>query len=168
MGCYFLLQGNLLDAGIEPVTPESPALQANSLRLEPTGPGNKIKVLARRVPSALGFFFFFLLFGHLAWHVGSVSLSGLEPLPPALEAQSLNCWTTSRELPGWFLLRLSGKIHFPAFSCFWIMPFPEYLDSCPPSIHLQSQQKSILKSLSDCPFQCHISSSDSDFPASLL
>ena len=62
MGCYFLLQGNLLDAGIEPVTPESPALQANSLRLEPTGPGNKIKVLARRVPSALGFFFFFFYF----------------------------------------------------------------------------------------------------------
>ena len=34
MGCHFLLQGNLLDPGIEP---RSPALQADTLTSEPPG-----------------------------------------------------------------------------------------------------------------------------------
>ena len=35
VGCYFLLQGNLPNWGIEPPSPVSPALKADSLLLEP-------------------------------------------------------------------------------------------------------------------------------------
>ena len=37
MGCYALLQGNLPDSGIEPVSPVAPALQADSLPLSHRG-----------------------------------------------------------------------------------------------------------------------------------
>ena len=37
VGCYALLQGNLPDSGIEPVSPVAPALQADSLPLSHRG-----------------------------------------------------------------------------------------------------------------------------------
>ena len=45
-------------------------------------------------------FLFFLHFGRAPWHMGIlVPRPGVEPLPPAVEAQSLNHWT-AREVPG--------------------------------------------------------------------
>ena len=41
VGCHFLLQGNLPDPGIKPVSPVSPALQADS---SPTEPPRKLYV----------------------------------------------------------------------------------------------------------------------------
>ena len=43
-------------------------------------------------------FLFFPFFFLAAWHLGSVSQPGLKPVPPALEAQGLNHWTTSEVL----------------------------------------------------------------------
>ena len=40
-------------------------------------------------------------FGHIVWPVGILLIvhqPGIEPVPPAVEVQSLNCWTT-REVP---------------------------------------------------------------------
>ena len=45
VGCHFLLQRNLPTSGIEPPFPESPALQEDSLPLEPLGkPSRKLTV----------------------------------------------------------------------------------------------------------------------------
>ena len=48
-------------------------------------------------------FFSFLVFGHATWHVESawgilVLGPGIKPVPPAVEAWSLNHWT-AREVP---------------------------------------------------------------------
>ena len=42
--------------------------------------------------------FFFFLPHHTAWGI-LAPLTGMEPMPPALEGQSLNHWT-AREVPG--------------------------------------------------------------------
>ena len=126
--------------------------------------GNKIKVLARLFPSAFGFFFFFNFLATLHGMWGLFPYQALNPRPLLWKLRVLTTGPQARK---------SRAVSFwgsqvKSISRFWLMPFPAYLDSCPLSIHLQSQQTSILKSLSDFPFQCHISSSDSDFPASLL
>ena len=47
-------------------------------------------------------FFFFQFFGCAMWHVGIiVPQPGIEPMPPAVEAWSLNHWT-AREVPKFF------------------------------------------------------------------
>ena len=42
VGCHFLLQGDLPDQGIKPVSPESKALKVDSLSTEPPGNSHKI------------------------------------------------------------------------------------------------------------------------------
>ena len=70
-----------------------------------------LKSLARAVPSPdpppCSLFLFFKLFifwPHLIVYRISVPCPGIEPEPPALEAQSLNHWTT-RELPMLFIFK---------------------------------------------------------------
>ena len=66
------------------------------------------------------FFFFFLLLQH--------ARLGIEPAPPAVEARSLNHWTT-REVPCFSILNVNSSIHsFVFFSlrnstCFYCLCF---------------------------------------------
>ena len=48
----------------------------------------------------LGYLFFTLFWPHYAAYGILVPQARIEPMPPALEAQSLNHWT-AREVPDW-------------------------------------------------------------------
>ena len=55
--------------------------------------------------------FIYLIGWSQLWHVGSSSLTGIKPGPPALGAQSLSNWTT-KEVPPYFIYnfhRQSGR-----------------------------------------------------------
>ena len=76
-----------------------------------------------------------LFFDHTMWHVELVSPRGIRPMPPALEAQSLNHWTT-RDIPNIFFLNYkvsSNKYNWYKqfvyhFLCFLIQySFPNYM-----------------------------------------
>ena len=47
VGCHFLLQGNLPDPRIKPTSPVSPALQADSLPLEPLRKPNTVLLITK-------------------------------------------------------------------------------------------------------------------------
>ena len=60
------------------------------------------------------FFFFFFWSYHVACKI-LVPWPGIEPMPPALEAQSLNHWTAREVLPFFFWSIFSEKSYYNAF-----------------------------------------------------
>ena len=63
VGCHFLLQGNLPDPGIEPVSPVSPSLAGGFFTTEP--PGKSILILDIPYKSKVIFYFFKFFFFYL-------------------------------------------------------------------------------------------------------
>ena len=100
------------------------------------------------------FFFFFNFWPHCTACGISVPRPGIEPMPPAVEARSLNHWTTREVLPAPFVeetvlcpvwgLGTFAEDHVPMYSriYFWALYFvplfyvsvfmlaPHYLDCC--------------------------------------
>ena len=122
VGCHFLLQCMKVKSESE-VTQLCPTLRDP---MDCSLPGSSVRgIFQAKVlewgaiafstvsPTHTLFFFFFFFFGHMACRI-LVPRPGIKPLPPALEAQSLNHWT-AREVPYTFL-RFSLSFCMPGLS----------------------------------------------------